>query len=156
MSNDPNNVNPYAVPESAPQVAYQTSTEQAKLIKDFRSQSLALAVLWILFGSLGVIGAVILVGNVVPNFRQDAPMFVGTIAGATGIGWIIAGIATLLKQTWGLYLGIALCYLSVLGNLLRLNICALVILAVILLQAHRVLRFASRMRQEGIPLTAKV
>jgi hypothetical protein len=53
---------------------------------------------------------------------------------------------------WAVYTGLVLSYISLVGNLLQLNLCALAIVIAIIVQAHRVIGFASTIRAAGLPL----
>jgi hypothetical protein len=56
---------------------------------------------------------------------------------------------------WAVYVGLALSYLSALGNLVNLNLCGLAIVVVAIVQAHRVISFAGQLNRAGIPLTTR-
>jgi hypothetical protein len=56
---------------------------------------------------------------------------------------------------WAVYVALILTYLSLLGQVLRFNVCTIAILIAVILQAHRVIGWANRMRAAGVPLTAK-
>src|SRR3954471_10305728 len=123
------------------------SLEMSKLVKDFRAQSLALGVAWLIFGGLVVLAiCLLLVVSLTPQ-QFDAtlfPILIGLMA-ISGIGWLAGGVGTLMKQVWGIYVGLVMSYFALVGNLLNFNICGLVIIIFILVQAHRVLTFANRM-----------
>ena len=128
-----------------------------KMIRKFREQIHALGALWIFLGSVaGVIGVIALLGNpgLVDRDGDDQQLLLGFIA-ATGFVWFVLGVLTCLKQMWAVYVALALSYLSMLGQILNLNICGCVILILVILQAHRVIGWASQMRAAGVPLTAK-
>lgn len=72
-----------------------------------------------------------------------------------GCIWLGLGVSICLKLIWALYVALVLCYLSVIGNLINLNVCGLVILIVVILQSHRVLGWAKQLQQASIPLTAR-
>ena len=61
-----------------------------------------------------------------------------------------------LKQIWAVYVGLVLSYISVIGNLININVCGLVILVVIIIQAHRVIGWSRELTARGIPLNTKV
>ena len=56
---------------------------------------------------------------------------------------------------WAVYVALALSYLSMVGQILNLNICGGIIIILVILQAHRVIGWAKEMRAAGLPLTAK-
>jgi hypothetical protein len=41
------------------------------------------------------------------------------------------------------------------GNAINLNLCGIVILIFVILQSHRVIKWAKQIRQAGLPLNAK-
>lgn len=69
--------------------------------------------------------------------------------------WFVLGVCTCLKQIWAVYVGLALSYLSVLGNIANKNVCAIVLLIAAIIQAHRVIKWASQMRAAGLSLNTK-
>jgi hypothetical protein len=124
-----------------------------KTLKDFRSQILALGVAWIILAGLAL-AAGILIG-VVGEPADDATPILLAIVGVAGLLWGGLGICACLKQMWAVYVGLVLSYISVAGNLLQLNLCAIVILALIIVQAHRVIGFAKELQRAGVPLTTR-
>ena len=65
---------------------------------------------------------------------------------------------TLLRQgdwTGIVYVGLGLSYLSVISNLFNFNLCGMIILVIVIIQAHRVISWAGQLRRAGIPLTAR-
>ena len=128
-----------------------------KMIRKFREQIHALGALWIIIGSLaGAITIIALQGSLDLAARvggeQQVVLFL--IAG-TGLVWFVLGVLTCLKQMWAVYVALVLSYLSLLGQVLNLNICGGIILILVILQAHRVIVWARQMRAAGVPLTAK-
>ena len=160
MSSSQPPLNPYEPPREAAQLyspVYQAGNiEHFKLLKQFRQQIHALGGFWIFIGSVATALSIFLVataGNALGMRGENVVIMV--VIGITGLIWLAVGVATCLKQMWAVYVGLGLSYLSVLGNLINLNICGLIILAAVILQAHRVLGFASRLRFLGIPLTTR-
>ena len=86
---------------------------------------------------------------------KGAAVALAVIFSTLGLVWLSLGISACLKQFWAVYIGLGLSYLAVVANLFNLNVCGLIILAVVILQAHRVLGFAKRLRGLGIPLTTR-
>lgn len=155
MSSLPNDPNPYAAPPIAPEMPFDSgerSIAMTKIIKDFRAQSLALGVVWIIFGVLAA-GLTVLIGatDTLGDIENGGPIFLAILA-IIAVIWFAAGIGTLMKQIWGVYIGLVMGYLSLVGNLMSFNLCALVITIFVLVQAHRVLGFARKMQAENIPL----
>jgi hypothetical protein len=167
MSNptDPN-FNPYASPAiDAGRVQVTSTAEMHKIVKQFRSQMHSLGAFWIIIGLLGtgLIGfQLIQTMNATHDADPRAGAAVAAVALTIGVimiglclGWVLLGILTCFKQIWAVYVGLVLSYLSVVGNLITLNIIALVILAVAILQAHRVINWAADMKRRRIPLNTK-
>jgi hypothetical protein len=124
-----------------------------KVLKDFRSQSLALGVVWILLSGLAL-GAGALLGRGLPADDAGSQIIL-ILFGVFGLIWGDLGICTCLKQMWAVYAGLVLSYISVMGSLLSVNVCSLVLLAVIIIQAHRMIGFARELTRAGIPLTMR-
>jgi large-conductance mechanosensitive channel len=121
-----------------------------KLLSDFRSQILALGVFWIAIGGV-VVGAAVLLFTQV---EIVAPVIVGLLAGI-GLVWMALGLLACLKHLWAVYVALVLSYLSVIGNLVNFNLCGLVILGAVIVQAHRVIGWAKELQRAGIPLNTQ-
>ena len=158
MSSSPP-LNPYEPPSEAAQrysPSYQAGNiEHFKLLKQFRQQIHALGGFWIFIGSMSAVICIVLLATDEDALGGMPPVVLMLITGVAAVIWFGIGISACLKQMWAVYVGLGLSYLSVLGNLINLNVCALVILAVVIIQAHRVIGFASRMRGLNIPLTIR-
>ena len=160
MSPDQSPLNPYEPPREAAQLyspVYQAGNiEHFKLLKQFRQQIHALGGFWIFIGSVATILSVgLLATNGQALGMRGENFILVAVAGIAGIIWLSVGVGACFKQMWTVYVGLGLSYLSVLGNLINLNICGLIILAAVILQAHRVLGFAKRLTFLGIPLTTR-
>jgi hypothetical protein len=154
--------NPYASPAPAPLSAGAPMTTPTvamiKLVKDFRSQIHALGGFWIFIGGLVAVLMVVASGTLVGQageVDENARLIAMGIFFAIGGAWIALGVFTCLKQMWAVYVGLVLSYLSVIGNVINLNVCGLVILAAVIIQAHRVIGWSKQLRQAGIPLTTR-
>lgn len=157
--------NPFApfAPPAANSAASPVSPYQAYLpiLKQFREQMLALGVLWVLLGALGAVGggAVVAMQFAQVQVEDERLRTVNTVLGffVAGIGalWLLAGIGTLFKRMEAVVAGLVLSYIWLVGNLVGLNLCVAALAIVVLIQAHRVLRFASQLRAAGVPLDAK-
>ena len=153
---DPPPINPYQAPSLAsgmPAVDIRAAEVRAK-IKKFRDQIHALGAFWIIIGGISAALGVFLFVSSESVEIEGAPI-VGAVVIVTGTCWIGLGIATCLKQMWAVYIALVLSYLSILGNLVRFNVCSLIILVVVILQAHRVIGWARELQAAGIPLDAK-
>ncbi|MCC6511526.1 MAG: hypothetical protein IT423_20675, partial [Pirellulaceae bacterium] len=149
--------NPYA-PVEASTADVHLSGVDTKLIRDFRAQILALGVLWIVFGlaAMAIIPAALY--GAFPGIDGDVTRIAILVAvvGSVALGWLVSGVAALCKLSWGVYLGLVFSYISLIGNLLQVSVCGVVILLVVIIQAHRVLGFAKQMKSQGIPLSTKL
>ncbi len=161
MSQSQQPLNPYEPPREAAQGFAPTfqagSLEHLTLLKQFRQQIHALGGFWIFIGSVATalcVGLLLTQGEILGLQAENVVLLM--IAGVAGVIWLTVGIASCFKQMWAVYLGLGLSYLSVIGNLINLNICGLVILGAVILQAHRVLGFAKRLQALGIPLTTRL
>ena len=144
--------NPFAVPETNNFSETYVAVEHRTTLKNFRQQILALGVLWILFGVLllAAFGFLMNARNAALPMQLDGVLVV--VFGGSSAVYLLLGIAACCKQIWADYAGLVLTYLGLLGQLTQLNVCGLIITAVVLLQAHRVLGFAKKLKAAGIPL----
>lgn len=129
------------------------------MIRKFREQIHALGALWIFIGSLSsAVASYALQNGPDPTARimigSEQRVFLVVLAGL-GLTWLVLGVLTCLKQMWAVYVALALSYLSMVGQILNLNICGGIIIILVILQAHRVIGWAKEMRAAGLPLTAK-
>ena len=127
----------------------------SEAIKKFRREMHGLGGFWIFIGALATFAAIMLAA-VEPPAGVD-PSDLQAIGSAVffvlGSAWVVLGIFTCLKKMWAVYVGLGISYLSLLGNLVNLNICGLVIVIVVIIQAHRCISAASKFRAAGIDLT---
>ncbi|HEY2411530.1 MAG TPA: hypothetical protein VGI40_04780 [Pirellulaceae bacterium] len=154
----PTDPNPYQSP-AAPTPVFQPSSgaheRLHKVLKDFRSQIIALGAFWIF------IGVVVIAAGVVVSMSNEASRDPTTmdilvaVFGVMGAIWVALGVCVCLKQIWAVYVALTFSYLSLIGNLLRLQICGIVLLGAVIFQAHRVLRWAKELQAAGIPLTTR-
>jgi hypothetical protein len=147
--------NPYQSPATAGPQIHAGNTAQVALVKvlrDFRSQIVALGAFWIIIGAIATGMGVYLTTQDAQNPNQKILMIVVAVMGGA---WIALGALVCAKQIWALYIGLVLSYLSLVGNLVNLNICAIVLVAVVILQAHRVLGWVKQLRAAGIPLSTR-
>jgi hypothetical protein len=152
--NDP--INPYQSPLVEAAVVPGTgeaSLALVKTLKDFRSQILALGVFWIVIGAIAA-GLGVFLATVRPN-QDEITIFAAAVLIGFGLVWVVLGALVCAKQIWALYVALVLSYLSLIGNLLRINICGIIFMIVVILQAHRVLAWAKQLTAAGIPLTTK-
>ena len=127
------------------------------MVRMFRQQIHALGALWIIIGSLSVALAIVaLQGNSgVAGLVGNSDKIVLAIVFAAGAIWFVLGLLTCLKKIWAVYVGLVLSYLSLAGQALNVRIIGVVIMILVILQAHRVIGWSKQMRAAGVPLTAK-
>jgi hypothetical protein len=152
--------NPYQSPagiggSSGPYIDVH-SARYRKLLKDFRSQMHALGAYWIVIGGL----VLILIGFLATFLDTesnvpDAGFLIVFFFGGLALMWVVLGVFTCLKQIWAVYIGLVLTYVGLIGNLCSFNICGIVILIVVIMQAHRVIGWAAQLQQAGIPLNTR-
>ncbi|HUE73781.1 MAG TPA: hypothetical protein VMP01_23075 [Pirellulaceae bacterium] len=164
-SSDWPSINPYQAPaEVPPPTADNSLTDELRsTLAAFRQQIHAIGGAWIVFGvfllmfvptvSLGASPSRDAYGNI--REGNVVSLIAGIIVAALGIAWILAGIGTCWKSRPGAYVGLAISYFVLLGLLMIRDPCSSVILIIVLIQAHRVLRWAKQLTAAGIPLTAK-
>lgn len=151
--------NPYAPPLNVDSRSFDAAPASGlaarELVKQFRTQIHAIGAAWIFFAALaGLLLIYVAAGgnNFPPETRNI--LAVGFIISC--LLWLVAGIFTCFKYTAAVYLGLVLSYISAIGNLSHGNVCAILLLVLVIWQAHRVLGFAKKMRERGIPLTTRV
>ncbi|MCA9106767.1 MAG: hypothetical protein KDA83_15200 [Planctomycetales bacterium] len=164
-------VNPYesllesTTPNQPPAILKMSSTLQ-KTLSNFRAQTLALGVLWIIIGGLAIIGGTLIMvvalndNSSVVNNDQDSStngflFYYGLFSGIMGLVWIVVGLKTISKSVTAIYIGLTLSTLSMIGNVLTFSLCPALILVAAVFQSIHVLRFSRILTQNGIPLTAK-
>jgi hypothetical protein len=156
----PTDPNPYASPSlpaspSFPDVSGGMDHRLQRTIRDFHNQSLALGVAWIVMALLAL-GLIAFAVGTTASQGQSPLLIAAAVVVVFGIIWITVGTFTCLKHLWAVYTGLVLSYISLVGNLLSLNLCAILILLAIIVQAHRVLGFAKQIQAAGLPLTTRV
>lgn len=130
-----------------------------RLKADFNRQITGVGCLWTFFGIMIVL--VILLGGAAlkeaMGDEDDVPVTVMMlIFGLIAASWLLAGVGSLMKQVWAVWIGLVLSYLAVLGNILTIvtegargatQVCIGMGLVVIgIYQAHKVLGIAKRMK----------
>ncbi len=149
--------NPFRSPVTVDSVVPQSPDFDPATLKKFRDQIHALGALWIILGLIVLgLAAMVISGKVDLTKRLDGdPSILLAIFFVSGSIWLVLGILACFKLMPAVYTGLVLTYLSAVGNLINLNICAIVICAVIILQAHRVISLANVIKAAGVPLNAK-
>lgn len=156
MTTNPFGDNPYQSPAFTAEVASGgISAEDRGILRKFRQQMLALGVLWILLGLFAIGLGVYVLSTIAPFMSESARYVLIGITLVSGTLHLLIGVLTCCRQIAAVYVGLVLGYLSLVGNLLNLNLCALAILAVVLIQAHRVIGWARHLKRQGIALSTK-
>ncbi len=138
----------------------EATTVDPELVKSFRKQVHALGGIWIFFGSLCMIFAFVFPSIRPGNapMQQEEALGLAVIFGVLAAFWLTAGICACLKHLWAIYFGLVITYLSALGNVLNMvqgqppNLCGIGISVAIIIQAHRTITWARKMKRAGIPL----
>ena len=154
--------NPYRAPsaEALPVGQLAEGVPDPAIIKKFRQQIHALGAFWIIIGCIGLgLAAFALISGALPLGLQSGEitlaLLFGLLVGGISVMWIVLGVLTCLKKMGAVYAGLVLSYLSLFGNLVRLNLCPLIVLIIAILQAHRVIKWGKQMQAMGVPLNAK-
>ena len=154
--------NPYRAPsaEALPVGQLAEGVPDPVTIKKFRQQIHALGAFWSIIGSIGLAPAAFALSSGALPLRLQSgeitlALLFGLLVGGISVMWIVLGVLTCLKKMGAVYAGLVLSYLSLFGNLVRLNLCPLIVLIIAILQAHRVIKWANQMQAMGVPLNAK-
>ncbi len=123
----------------------------------FRRECHALAGFWIFFGILNaLLGGLLLAGyDVMPGGEVGLNDLVGGISLTVGALWIGAGLGAAIKSMPAVTCGLIVSYLVLLGNLINFgpqSLCSLVLLGLVIVQGHRVLKFAQELRRSGVDI----
>ena len=125
-----------------------------KLVRNFRVQAVALGVIWIIFGVAPLITIGFAVALDWTPLGRMAQAAVALVLLAMSGAAVALGVATCLKKLWAFYTGLVLSYLLLFVFVVSLNVCSIVMVIPVVLQTHRVIRWAGQLRAAGIPLTA--
>ena len=165
MSNhDESKLNPYAAPETSPELFSEPvrSTIDPVLVRNFRQQIHALGGLWIASGLLalaigvGGFGATAgLWGEPGVDVSKDQFKILFATATVVGAIFLFLGVAACMKNMWAVHIGLILAYLSLITEVISINVCSIVITILIIVQAHRVIGWSKLMNAAGVPLTTK-
>lgn len=126
-------------------------------ITKFRREMHGLGGFWIFIGVLVVFLGIAL-GSGAQGLNQipgGLGAGIAVVFGILGAIWIGLGVFTCMKHMWAVWVGLVLSYLSLLGNLINLNVCGLIVLAAVIVQAHRCINRARELDAAGIPLDTR-
>jgi hypothetical protein len=126
-----------------------------RLVKAFRAEIHALGGFWIVIG--GIVAALGLFATGMLGIDPNDPevTLLPLIVVGIGLVWVAIGTLTCYKLMPAVYTGLVLSYLSLVGNLINFNLCGLIILIMVIVQAHRVIGWARRLSRAGIPLNTR-
>lgn len=127
----------------------------ADLVKRFRREVHGLGGFWVFISVACAIVVIVLIVRGVGGGAAIQGPALGVIVALVFL-WGVIGVGTCMKKMWALYTGLAVSYVSLIGNLIALNLCGIAVLALVIVQAHRALGWAKKMEAAGIPLTTKV
>ncbi len=151
--------NPFETPTADPKMpdGMDKRAVEHDTIKKFRMEIHALGAALILIGSgcclVGV--SAMMVGPWPLHLgRFLGSEFWGRLGGL-GISCIVLGVLTCFKQMWAVYVGLLASWIMLLLQILQFNLSAAIILIVVIVQHHRVIRWANQMHAAGLPLDAK-
>lgn len=149
----------------------------AKFVNRFRREVHALGGFWIF---MGVLQALFAIGVYASRDPAAAARFGGMkevlmiVAAVFTAVYLLVGVLTCIKSLPAIYVGLVLTYLALAGYLFSLVVvltgappagalvCVLIIFAIwvlintiVVVQGHRVIGWASRLREAGLPLTVR-
>ncbi len=124
-------------------------------LERFRKEIHGLGGFWIFIGAVALIVCVLVLAADAPN--ADMPPEALVILIPLTILWLVIGVCTCLKQMWAVYTGLVMSYLSLVSNILtQINGCAIIMLVVAIIQAHRVIKWAGEFKEMGVPINTKL
>jgi hypothetical protein len=148
--------NPFEAPAEDSRVFENPSGEMTLVLTKFRQQIVALGGLWIFSGVLGfTIGCVMFARNGHIGNPDVEVYAVATVTALLALVLMTVGVFACIKKIWAVYVGLGLSYLSLLTNVLGMNVCGLAIIIVVVIQAHRVIGYSKTLLAAGIPLNSK-
>lgn len=136
----------------------KVGTVDARTIAEFRKNIHGLGGVWVF---LGIITVVFVVGFLASpemlqgRFEVDAMFVLVAVTLLVAAILLICGVGCFAKQLWAVYVGLTVSALLLLGNVIRLNLCGILILLVVVIQGQRTLTLAGRLRRAGVPLNAR-
>lgn len=149
--------NPFEAPAEDSRVFENPKGSLTLLLTKFRQQMAALGAAWVFFGGSGMVasGVMLVRQNNMPMNDDVGLVVMMILLAIAGLVWFTVGIATCLKKMWAVYVGLGISYLSLLGSFASVNICGLVIVILVIIQAHRVIGYSKTLLAAGIPLNSK-
>ncbi|PHS18476.1 MAG: hypothetical protein COA78_02295 [Blastopirellula sp.] len=142
--------NPFQSPEAEQAPQMQLNVD-ADVQKKFKQQLQALVALWVIIGFLAIgVGVFVLFFQDL-QAMDEAERTTLQITAAVSIVlnsiWFIAAIAAAKRKIWGMYLGLVMSYISLITLVLSLNVCMIILFIFVIIQGHRVIKWAKTARQ---------
>lgn len=131
----------------------QKRSKNPKLTKEFRKQAHATGAAYIIV-SLTQLFIVFYFGIAEKNISELLASPIFQFISIACVIYIFLGIFVCLKQQWAIYAGLGFCYFILIAGLLKLLLCALVMVIVAVVQTHMLINAAGKLRKRGIPLDA--
>jgi hypothetical protein len=152
MSKLPEDVNPYQAPLAYPGVADAVRAEaiDPSVVEKFRDEIVALGAFWIIVSFF--IG---FLSYYVFDINGNRNGFASALLAAMSLLWLALGIFTCMKRMWAVYIGLGISYLNLIGMLLNLSLCGILMFFAVIVQAHRVIKWARQIQAAGLPLDVK-
>ncbi|MEZ6105683.1 MAG: hypothetical protein R3B96_06085 [Pirellulaceae bacterium] len=163
--------NPYSQTSTTPEPLVLSDEQKAicalqQTLKTFREQIHALGVVWIILGVITIAVCLNIYLTVIATHEHQPgeareTWFIATLLLAmtamTGLVWIVVGVLSCMKWIGAVYVGMVATILAIFAELLTFHPCTFVmagVLALLIVQIYRVLKFGRELKNAGIPLTA--
>jgi membrane-associated HD superfamily phosphohydrolase len=149
-----------ALPRQRTEFSQQTDQD---LLRRFQREVNWLSGLWFLAGMLAAGFGLVAAYQFQFELRSELSdrlfltyMSLSAAAVFAGIVMMTLGFLAARRNMGSIKVGLVIAYIAIVGNLLWLNGCTIILIAVILLQSHDAISSAKELRQRGIPLDAKL
>jgi hypothetical protein len=152
---------PYGDDANSPDI--RKHSKEFEFVRQYHKQIVALGVLWILL--FGVLPGLAALWFTLKFGLQGIRATGNYVFGAYALVWTALGVLACLKHLWAVYFGLVINYLTALWMIFEgvslistwpvsglAWVCPSLFLALSILQAHRVVGLARKMRSAGIPL----
>ena len=144
---------------SAP-VGLSPEAVNAAVVRSFRKECAALGGVWVFFGLLALAGAGLAVSASAPGQSPTDGLSVAVLVFLLAMLWLSCGAGALLRNITAVQVGMYATGVFMAIGLIGLfvgrgNVCGLFLGGLIVAQAKRVIDWADRMEQAGIPLDTR-
>lgn len=151
--------NPYQAPQIAaePHAKGEADLQLTDLIylRRFRWQMHLLGGTWLTLAIVVILAMVAAHTLTSDDFRFRDPIVSGVLLVCAAI-YTILGVAICYKQIWAVIGSLILTYLAAIANLLRFNVCPLILAVGLIVLAHGALASAKALKRRGVSLRRKV